>query len=185
LKEETSRSIELGMNYDFNQSNKLSLRAYENKIEDLIETILIDPGAFTFENRNVSEARIRGLELKFQHQSNDWDFNIEGTLKNPRNESDDSPLLRRAKRSLNGSLAYKHDKYFVRLNGLLTSERRDFSDVELSGYGLLDLSAGIHFPNATFSVKVDNLLDKDYQLASGFNTPGQSVFAELRIKFTD
>ncbi len=51
LKEETSRSIELGMNYDFSQFNKVSLRAYENKIKDLIETILIDPGTFTFENR--------------------------------------------------------------------------------------------------------------------------------------
>ena len=86
---------------------------------------------------------------------------------------------------MNGSLAYKHDKYFVQLNGLLNSERRDFGDVELSGYGLVDLSAGVHFPYATFSVKVDNLFDKDYELASGFNTPGQSVFAELRIKFTE
>jgi vitamin B12 transporter len=185
LKEETSRSIELGINYDFNRSNKLSFRAYDNKIEDLIETILIDPGAFTFENRNVGEARIKGLELKFQHQSNNWDFNLEGTLKNPRNESDNSPLLRRAKRSLNGSMAYNHNNYFLRINGLLISERRDFGDVELSGYGLLGLSAGIEFSNTTFSLKVDNLLDKDYELASGFNTPGQSVFAELRIKFTD
>jgi vitamin B12 transporter len=173
------------MNYDFNRSNKLSFRAYENKIENLIETIEVIPGSFAFENRNVSDARIKGLELKFQHQSNYWDVNLEGALKNPRNESDDSPLLRRAKRSLNGSLAYKHDKYFVRINGLLTSQRRDFGDVELSGYGLLDLSAGIHFPNATFSVKVDNLLDKDYELASGFNTSGQSIFAELRIKLTE
>lgn len=185
LKEETSRSIEFGANFDFNQSTGLSLRAYENKIENLIETILIDPGAFTFENRNVSDARIRGLELKFQHQSNFWGVNLEGTFKNPRNETDDSPLLRRAKRTLKGSLAYKHDKYFVQLNGLLSSKRRDFGDVELSGYGLVDLSTGINFPNATFSVKVDNLLDKDYELASGFNTPGQSVFAEIRIKFTE
>ncbi len=73
----------------------------------------------------------------------------------------------------------------MQLNGLLSSERRDFGDVELSGYGLVDLSAGMHFPKATLSVKVDNLFDKDYELASDFNTPGQSVFAELRIKLTD
>jgi len=185
LKEETSRSIELGANYDFTRNTGLSIRAYENKIENLIETILIDPGAFTFENRNVSDARIQGLELKFQHQSNYWNVNLEGTFKNPRNETNDTPLLRRAKRSLNGALAYKYDKYFVQLNGLLSSERRDFGDIELSGYGLVDLSAGVLFPNATFSVKVDNLFDKDYELASGFNTPGQSVFAELRLKFTE
>ncbi|MBT8125383.1 MAG: TonB-dependent receptor [Gammaproteobacteria bacterium] len=55
----------------------------------------------------------------------------------------------------------------------------------MSGYGLVDLSAGMHFPKATLSVKVDNLFDKDYELASDFNTPGQSVFAELRINLTD
>ena len=185
LKEETSRSIELGASYDFNRNTGLSIRAYENKIENLIETIEVIPDSSVFENRNVSEARIQGLELKFQHQSNYWDVNLEGTLKNPLNETDDSPLLRRAKRSLNGSLAYKHDKYFVQLNGLLSSERRDFGDVELSGYGLVDISAGVYFPHATFSVKMGNLLDKDYELASGFNSPGQSVFAELRINFTE
>ena len=60
LREEISRTIELGMNYDINSLNTraTSIRAYENKIEDLIETILIDPGAFTFENRNVNDARI-------------------------------------------------------------------------------------------------------------------------------
>ena len=61
LKEETSQSIELGMNYDFNRSNKLSFRAYENKIENLIETIEVIPGSFVFENRNVSDARIKGV----------------------------------------------------------------------------------------------------------------------------
>ena len=185
LKEETSRSIEMGVNYNFNQLNNLSLRAYENKIENLIETILIDPGAFTFENRNVGDARIQGVELRFQHQSNHWNLNLEGSVKNPRNESDNSLLLRRAKRSLNGSLIYKQDKYYVQLNGLVSSERRDFGDVVLPGYGLVDLSAGINFPHATFSVKVDNLFDKDYELASGFNTSGQSVFAELQINFTE
>jgi vitamin B12 transporter len=185
LKEETSRSLEVGMDYGFNPFNRLSIRAYENKIKNLIETIEVIPGSFMFENRNVSNARIQGIELGFQHQSNHWHINLEGTLKNPKNESDDSLLLRRAKRSLNASLAYKHEKYYIQMNGLLSSERRDFGDVVLPGYGLLDLSAGINFPNATFSVKVDNLLDKDYELASGFNTPGQSVFAELRINFTE
>lgn len=110
-------------------------------------------------------------------------MNIEGSLKEPINETDDSLLLRRAKRSLHGSLAYKNANYFLQLNGLLSSERDDVGDEELSGYGLLNLSAGIHFPYSTLSVKVENLLDKDYELASGFNTPGQSVFAELRINF--
>ncbi len=185
LKEETSRSIEFGANYHLNRTSELTLRLYENKIEDLIETILINPGAFIFENRNVSQARIQGLELAFRHQSNHWDINLQGTIKEPMNETDDSLLLRRAKRSLHTSVAYKNDNYFLQLNGLLSSKRADFGDTELPGYGLLNLSTGIHFPYSTFSIKVENLLDKEYELASGFNTPGQSVFAELRINFIE
>ncbi len=185
LKEETSRSIELGTIYNFNQNTEVSLRLYENKIEDLIETVLINPGAFVFENRNVSQARIQGLELAFRHQSNHWDVNMQGSIKEPINETDDSLLLRRSKRSLHTSIGYKNENYFMQLNGLLSSERADFGGIKLPGYGLLNLSAGIHFPYSTLSVKVENLLDKEYELASGFNTPGQSVFAELRINFLE
>ncbi len=185
LREETSHTIELGVNYEFNQNTKASLRAYENKIEDLIETILIDPGAFIFENRNVNNARIRGLEFSFRHAAKQWDIDIAGVMQNPRNETDDSPLLRRAKRSLNGSMRYNHERYYFVLNGLLTSERRDFGNEALPGYGLVSIVAGVTFPNATLSIKAENLFDKDYELASGFNTPGQSIFAELRIKFTE
>ncbi len=185
LREEKSRSTELGLDCTFNDSTGLSLRLYENKIEDLIETILIDPGMFIFENRNVSEARIQGMEITFQHQSDLWDFNLEGSIKEPKNETNDSLLLRRSKRSLHSSFAYKNENYFVRLNGLLTSERVDFGGATLSGYGLLNFAAGIHFPYSTISLKFENILDKDYELASGFNTPGQSVFAELRVNFTE
>ncbi len=67
-------------------------------------------------------------------------------------------------------------------NGLLTSDRKDFGDERLAGYGLVDVSAGYIFPYATVALKVDNLFDKDYELASGFNTPGQSLYAELRLR---
>ncbi len=185
LREENSRTLELGVNYHFNSDTQASLRAYENKIEDLIETILIDPSAFIFENRNVADARIRGLEASFNHRTDRWSMVVEGVIQNPRNESEDSPLLRRAKKSLTASLQYNNERYFILLNGLFTSERRDFGDEVLPGYGLVNLSAGMNFSNATLSLKVDNLFDKDYELASGFNTPGQSVFAELRLDFGD
>ena len=182
LREETSRSIEVGASYAFNPTTQLSIRGYENKFSDLIETILIGPGEFIFENRNVAEARARGIELAWQHQTTNWDFNIEAIVQNPKNETDDSPLLRRAKRSFSGSVLYDYRQFFALVNGLVTSTRRDFGDVVLPGYGLVDVSAGINFANATFSIKIENLFDKEYELASGFAAPGQSVFAELRVK---
>lgn len=183
LREETSRTIEIGINYSLNENTRLSMRAFESRIEDLIETIEINPGANIYENKNINNARIQGIDLAFQHSHNQWHLSLEGILQNPRNETNGSPLLRRAKRSMTGSLEYEHENFFILLNGLLTSERRDSGGVELSGYGLFNLSAGYKFPGSVLSLKVDNIFDKDYQLASGYNTPGRSVFAELRINF--
>ncbi len=184
LDEENSRSIELGVHYDISPSTHTSLRLFENKFDDLIETVLIDPATFTFENQNVDDAENRGIEISFAHQTKHWNFTIEGILQNPRNDTDDSQLLRRAKRSITSSLRYRHDKYFVLVNALATSEREDFGDVELPRYGLVNVSAGVHIPYVTLAVKMDNIFDKEYELASGFNTPGQSLFAEAEIKFT-
>ena len=184
LKEETSRSIEAGIRYDMNAFSTMSLRVFENKIDDLIETVAIDPENFIYENRNVETARTRGLELTFSHQSGPWNLSLEGIIQNPRNETQGTRLLRRAKRTLAGSLAYTREKYFVQLNGLATSERRDFGGVSMSGYGLIDISAGYHFPYVTLALKAENLLDKEYELAAGYNQPGQSIFAEFQFKPT-
>ncbi len=178
LREETSRSVEVGMSHDFNPNTKVSLRAFENKVENLI--MYSDD-----RNRNVDKARIRGVELSLQHQCEQWEAYLEGIMQNPRNESDNAPLLRRAKRTLTAGLTYQHKSFFVTLHGLLTSQRRDVGDVTLPGYGLFNLSTGVDFPYTTLSLKVDNLLDKDYELASGYNVPGRYVSAELRFRFTE
>ena len=182
LKEETSRSMETGISYDPSPLTALSLRVFENKIDDLIETVAVDPANFIFENRNVEKARIRGIEFSFSHQSGPWDILFEGIIQDPRNETDDARLLRRAKRTLTGSLAYSRERFFAQVNGMVTSERRDFGGVSLPGYGLVDVSAGYHFPYVTLALKAENLFDKEYVLASGYNQPGQSIFAELQFK---
>ena len=182
LKEETSRSVEAGVRHDLNPLTALSLRLFENKIDDLIETVAVDSVNFVYENRNVEKARIRGIEFSFSHHSGPWDISLEGIIQDPRNETENSRLLRRAKRTLTGSLLYKQEQFFVQMNGLVTSERRDFGGVTLSGYGLVDVSAGYHFPYATLILKAENLLDKEYELVSGYNQPSQSVFAELQFR---
>ncbi|MXY14974.1 MAG: TonB-dependent receptor [Proteobacteria bacterium] len=177
LREETSRSIEAGISYDLNPLTALSLRIFDNRIEDLI-----DWDVTISQNRNIERARIKGIEAALSHQSGPWDIRLEGIIQNPRNETENSRLLRRAKRTLTGSLAYSREQFFVQINSLVTSQRRDFGDVALSGYGLVDVSAGYHFPYVTLALKAENLLDKEFELASGYNQPGQSVFAELQIK---
>lgn len=180
LREETSRSVEVGVSHDLSTDTILSLRAFENKVEDLIAYTGTFPSG---RNRNIDEVRIRGIELSLQHRYGRWDTRLEGIMQNPRNESDDTALLRRAKRTVTGALTYRQPPFSITTQGLLTSQRKDFGDVTLPGYGLFNLSAGVDFRYATLLLKVDNLFDKDYELASGYSVPGRAVFAELRLKF--
>jgi len=51
----------------------------------------------------------------------------------------------------------------------------------LPGYGTLDLGLSTKLGARTvLSLNLENALDKNYELASGFNTPGQTLMLSLR-----
>jgi len=60
------------------------------------------------------------------------------------------------------------------------SERADFAG-ELPGHGTLDLGLSTKLGARTvLSVNLENALDKNYELASGFNMPVQTLMLSLR-----
>ena len=51
----------------------------------------------------------------------------------------------------------------------------------LGGYGIINLYASYAVaPNWTVFGRWDNLLDKNYELARNYNTPGSSLFVGVR-----
>lgn len=187
LDPESSRTTEVGLSY---QNQKETLRASGNafytEVDDLIETVFVGPGQFDFRNRNVAQATIKGLELNL-----DWNFatnwlgTASFTLQDAHNDTDDTDLLRRPDKKLALGLTrvFKQGAS-ITAEGLLISPRTDTSGldtVELPGYGLVNLS--LQYPllkTVFFEARVENLLDKEYELASGFNTPGLSGYLGLR-----
>ncbi|RMD69837.1 MAG: TonB-dependent receptor, partial [Gammaproteobacteria bacterium] len=91
-------------------------------------------------------------------------------------------LPRRAKRSLAGSILYRKGRYALGLDGLIQSRRKDsaFSEAFDGGYALFNLTGEMRFGRLRLQGRVENLLDRDYHLAAGFNTPGRSLFLGLR-----
>jgi len=66
---------------------------------------------------------------------------------------------------------------------LLTSRRNDsdFSTDENAGYLLVNTAATYQLTTEhAISLKVENLFDKEYELANNFNTPGRSLYVEFR-----
>src|SRR5690606_14956833 len=56
----------------------------------------------------------------------------------------------------------------------------DANKVRLGGYSLVNLTAAYDFSKSLgVQVRWNNVLDKDYVLVDGYNTPGSNVFVNL------
>lgn len=177
LEPERSRSAELGLRYHSSErpARRAALNLFHTRVDDLI--------AFQGANSqaiNIDEATIRGLELEYADAFGAWSLDASLTLQRARNDETDDPLLRRPDEKL--SLAVSRDiagRGGINAEVLLVGEREDVG-TRLPGYGLVNL-AGYHQLNRDLKLqaRIENLLDKDYQLASGFNTPDRKLMVTL------
>ena len=187
LNPEESTSYEVSYRQALGERQSFSLTAFRNDIDDLIDFFVIDPDTFEGENRNVDKARIDGFEAAWHYDGERWSAHAAATLQDPRDRATDERLLRRARENYTAAVARRFGASEVAFDVLYAGERRDFGFPEqtlLPAYWLANLSArvalGEHF---TLLLRAENLFDEDYELASGFNTMGQSFFGALRYEF--
>lgn len=187
LDPEESVSYELGYRQAIGENQSVSLTAFRNDIDDLIDFFVIDPDTFEGENRNVDEARIDGLEAAWHYDSADWSASVAATLQDPRDRVTDERLLRRARENYTAAVARRFASFEIGADVLYAGERRDFgfpSQTVLPAYWLANLSAKVTLAERfTLVLRAENLFDEDYELASGYNSMGQSFFGALRYEF--
>jgi outer membrane cobalamin receptor len=59
-----------------------------------------------------------------------------------------------------------------------------YPEIEYPSFTVVDLMVGMSFlDNHQISLKVDNLLDKDYYEKKGYNKPGRAFYASYSYKF--
>jgi vitamin B12 transporter len=184
LDPERSRQYEVGLRGRIGERQSWSASVFRNQVNDLIQFVTVSFDPFVGENRNVELARITGVDLDWQYRGELWQLRAGLNLQQPRDLADDSRLLRRARRNATFALARRFGSGRVGLDLLAAGNRRDFGfpePVRLGGYMLANLSAQWTFGDRlTLTARVENLLDRDYELASGYNTVGRSLFASLR-----
>ncbi len=187
LDPEESTSYELGFRQALGERQSVSLAAYRNDIDGLIDFVVTDPDTFDGENRNVDKARIDGIEAAWRYDDASWSASLAATLQDPRDRTTGERLLRRARENYTAALARRFGPHEVAFDLLYAGERRDFgfpSQAVLPAYWLANLSARIALGERfTLVLRAENLLDEHYELASGFNTMGQSFFGALRYAF--
>ena len=184
LEPERSRNYEAGVRHALTERQTLELSAFQNDIEDLIEFVVTDFETFEGENRNLAQARIRGIEAAWRYAGDAWQAHVEAIQQDPRNREDDSVLLRRAKQSVTAGVTRAFGPVQLGVDVLVAGERKDFgatAPVTLDGYVLANLTAQWQAtPSLAFVARVENLLDEDYELASTYNTPDRGLYVTVR-----
>jgi vitamin B12 transporter len=119
-----------------------------------------------------AETRARGVGLRASID-----------LQDPRDETTVKQLARRARR--HASLGADYALGQLDLGAELQGSSSRFDDAananRLGGYGLLNLYTTWRFtPDWSLLLRLDNALDKRYELARNYGTAGRSWFAALR-----
>jgi vitamin B12 transporter len=187
---ESSRNVEVGIKSRIGEHQEATLAAFQDTIDNLIvfvndSTNLIYGG----ENENVDRARIRGIEASWQLHADPWSVRAEGSLQDPRDLVEDSQLLRRTRHSFTLSSARTIGRGELGVDLLLAGPRADVdavSDepVQDGGYLLAGVRGKLNLtPAWSVSARLDNALNRHYELADGYNTAGRSASISTRYSF--
>lgn len=183
LEPESSRQFEVALRHRPGARHELSLVAFRNDVDDLIQYVVTDFVTFDGENRNVARARIEGVEAAWRYEGEAWFARAAATLQDPRDRDSDERLLRRARENYTLALGRRIGPHVLALDVLAAGERLDFgfpAPLRLPAYVVTSLSARLALPGGwRLSARVENLFDEQYELASGYNTPDRSAFLAL------
>lgn len=182
LKPEKSDSYELGLDGKL-AGLELGATVFDNHIRDLIAA----DGTTDWTPANINKARITGLSLKAGGALIDRDtrFKLNLTWQDPKNDETEQLLRRRAR--LFGGLHLTHTVGPAQIGTDLSWVGRRFDSNDqaagtaMGAYGLVALFGSWTFtPEWRLEARVNNLGDKRYTTAQGYNAPGREGQVTLR-----
>ena len=182
LDPEKARNYELGLQQRFGAYQRADLRVFRSDVRDLINTLC--DADFNCTAVNVDRYRNTGVELSYHLNWDHWSATLTGLSQDPEDRSSGEQLLRRAKHSAALKLDRRFGIYNAGVDLLGSGPRKDFGGAELGGYTLLNLNGGVRIgEHAALRLRVENLLDKDYQTAAGYNQQDRSYYASLSYAY--
>lgn len=178
LKPETSTNVEARTAYRY-ESGGVMLTAYQNRIKNLLAY------DSNYQMANINKVRINGISLSADHQFEALKVWASADFTNPRNKVTNERLQRRAAQQYKLGADYAYQQLLVGAEYSWTSKRSDFDNLHYGttttgSYHLLNLTAEYPLTKSmTAQVRWNNVFNKDYELASGYNTPGSTIFINL------
>ncbi len=174
LQPEEGKNLELGLGWT-QGNHHVKLIRFDNKIR----------GFITSGNApvNLPRARIDGWTLGYDGTFDAWTLRASADAMDPRNELTGKQLPRRAKSQITLGADYRVGAWSF--GGTLLTMGKRFDDVgnttPLAGYTTLDLQAEYAFARDwALQAKLNNVSDRAYETALGYNQPGRQFFVTLR-----
>jgi vitamin B12 transporter len=180
---ESSRNMELGLRYAQGDSS-FSVVAYRNRVRNLISFAGAGTCASSFGcYANTARAEYQGITLAGSHRMAGVRWYGSLDVQNPRDLDTGRQLARRSKR--HGTLGADTQWAGWTLGAEVQASGQRFDNASntnvLGGYALVNLHASTSVAkDLTLLARVDNLADKDYQVARTFATAGRTVFVGLK-----
>ena len=178
LKPEISLGQEVALEKIANDSI-ISLVAFNNKIKDLIN--------FDFDEnilKNIAQSTNRGVEVRYMWKNKTINGRFLLRYQNPKDNLG-LQLLRRSKRSLSANIYREFSLGTLNLNLSAFGKKRDFGNLPLPKYHLFNLSFVRQLSNQMdITLRVENLFDKEYFTASGYNGYYQNQGRSLWLNAT-
>ncbi len=180
---ETGRNVELGLRWAAGRS-EASLTAWRNKVANLINFDAPGPCPDPFGcYANVGRAELEGVTLTGRTRLGD--VALRGSLgwHDPRNALTGLVLQRRARRiaTFGADTQFAGWSFGAEVQAAGARFENAANTQRMGGYGVLNLYVGrMLVPGLALEGRIDNVGDKDYQLARTYNTGGRTAQVTLR-----
>lgn len=183
LAPEKARNIEASLRYA-SAGYEFGVTAYRNKVRNLI-SYTYNPVTFEGATENVGSATLQGVTLTAGRTWGNTSVQASTDFLDARDDESGMRLNRRAKQIYRVSADHRIGLLTLGGQYRFVGHRYDDSanTIRLGGYSLFDLTAAYAFtPKVAVQVRWNNVFDKDYANAYGYNMPGSNVFVNLAVK---
>jgi len=183
LQPEKGRTYEIGLHWAEGASS-FGITAYRTRVRNLITFGAAGPCGDPFGcYENTGRAEYQGVTISGAHKL--AGINLSGSLdlQDPRDLNTDKRLARRAQTLLKLAADTQVGAWTLGTEVLASSKRYDDAANKnvLGGYGLVNLYASTVIAREwTLLARVNNLANKDYQVARGYATAGREFYVGLR-----
>ncbi len=181
LRPEKGRSREVSLKYGAG-TDAVRLTYFKQDVRDFITS-----GASTgYIATNTDQVSIDGWSLEGSFVVEGWKLSADLELLDARNQTPGASFGRKLRRRADEQLTFSVERavhgWWLGAHTVLVSDRfeDEANSLRLPGYGTVSLTAEYQInPEWTWQLRLENLGDKRYETAYGFNQPGRMVYTSL------